>query len=248
VSTQCTACHAAEAAASQAAATEWNSAWSGLHARTGSVSGENHTASDSSAGDRTDSSQCTQCHGLPNQHFAGLDNTALDALTEADFVATYDGVDGNISSSGCAVTCHSDSDGSTSRWVRKWSSTIVNTDGTECNNCHGVWNAWVSGVVHRGLDNVADSGPQNMHGTNSGSPNFGCNECHGWNSAQYDFNPKWDNTVGGAGDHGNERITMNDNGSNVARNGTGLTGCSGCHNGATTRSTGLRRASTASRR
>jgi hypothetical protein len=108
--------------------------------------------------------------------------------------------------------------------VRKWSSTIVNTDGAECNNCHGVWTAWVDNVVHR-----TDSNPETMHGSSSGSPNFGCNECHGWNSAQYDFSPKWDGGSGTNGNHGDQRITMNANGSNVARNGGGLTGCSACH-------------------
>ena len=67
VATQCTACHAAEPAASQAAASQWNSAFSGLHARAGSVSLENHIATDGSVGDLQDSSaarsvtRCRRC-------------------------------------------------------------------------------------------------------------------------------------------------------------------------------------------
>ena len=55
VATQCTPCHAVEPVANQAAATQWNSACSGLHGRAGSVSLENHTAADASVGDLTDS-------------------------------------------------------------------------------------------------------------------------------------------------------------------------------------------------
>ena len=68
-----------------------------------------------------------------------MDTTATDALTDADFVTTYDGTGGNISAAtGCKVTCHSDTNaGTTPRWARKWSTTITATDGTECANCHG---------------------------------------------------------------------------------------------------------------
>ena len=224
----CRSCHLAEAVANQAAATQWNSAFSGLHARAGSVSLESHTAADASVGDLTDSSACTQCHLLPTQHFSGMDTTATDALTNADFVSTYDGTGGNISAAtGCKVTCHSDTNAGTPRWARRWSTTITATDGTECANCHGTWvDGWVSGVSHR-----TDAGPANQHGTTVSYPRRGCNECHGIGDAGYVFNPKWNN--GSTGTHGNESIELNNNSSanplRLTGADAGETGCSGCH-------------------
>ena len=184
VATQCTACHAVEPVAAQASTLQYNSAWSGLHGRAGSVSGENHTATDASVGDFADSDLCTDCHGLPAQHFAGLDTTAMDALTDADFVTTWDGTGGNISATGCAVICHSDTNTvpnpDVPRWARKWSDTITTVTangsltGPECANCHGTQaDGWVAGVSHR-----TDAGPYNTHGQTLTYPQRGCNECH----------------------------------------------------------------------
>ena len=228
VATQCTACHAAEAVANQAAASQWNSAFSGLHARAGSVSLENHTAADGSVGDLQDSSACTQCHALPALHFSGMDTTATDALTDADFVSTYDGTGGNISAAtGCKVTCHSDTNAGTPRWARRWSTTVTATDGTECANCHGSWvDGWVAGVSHR-----TDAGPSNLHGSTVTYPRRGCNECHAIGEAAYVFTPKWNN--GAAGHHGNESIELNTassaNPQRLSGADAGKTGCNGCH-------------------
>jgi hypothetical protein len=168
---------------------------------------------------------------LPALHCSGLDTTATDALTDVDFVATYDGTGGNISAAtGCKVTCHSDTGAGTPRWARKWSTTITATDGTECANCHGSWtDGWVTGVSHR-----TDTGPTNQHGTTATYPQRGCNECHGIGDAGYDFNPKWDNAAGGfAGNHGNESIELNTASSanplRLTGADAGETGCSGCH-------------------
>jgi len=228
VATQCTSCHIAEAAASQATATQWNSAWSGLHARAGSVSLENHTAADASVGDITDCNTCTQCHALPALHFSGLDSQATDPLTDADFVTTYDGTGGNISAAtGCKVTCHSDSNGTTPRWARAWSSTVTATDGTECANCHGTWiDGWVAGVSHR-----TDAGPSNAHGQNLAYPRRGCSECHAIGSTSYIFSPKWNN--GTTGNHGNRVIELNNsyaaNPQRLTGADAGKTGCNCCH-------------------
>ena len=230
----CSLCHIVEPVASQAAATQWNSAWSGLHGRAGSVSLENHTAADASVGDILDSSTCNQCHGLPALHFSGMDTQATDALADADFVTTYDGTGGNISATtGCKVTCHSDTTGGiggTPRWARKWSATVTATNGTECANCHGTWtDGWVTGLSHR-----TDAQPSNVHGQTLTYPQRGCNECHAIGDAAYDFNPKWDNTVGGfAGSHGNEVIELNTassaNPQRLSGADAGETGCTGCH-------------------
>ena len=196
---------------------------------------ENHTATDASIGDLADSDFCTDCHGLPAQHFAGLNTTATDALTDADFVTTWDGTGGNISAAGCAVICHSDTNTvpnpDVPRWTRKWSSTITATTGPECANCHGTQaDGWVTGIQHR-----TDAGPYNTHGQTLTWPQRGCNECHAIGDASYDFTPKWDNTAGGqAGHHGNETIELNNAAPAVPARlsgaDSGETGCTGCHN------------------
>ena len=218
----CRACHKIEAVADRAAATEYQSAISGGHGRAGSVSLENHTAADASLGDTTDANLCTHCHGLPAQHFAGLDTPAIDALTDADFVSTYDGTGGYISlTNGCAVTCHSDTLGGAPKWGRKWSTTITATDGTECANCHGDFAAgWVVGFA-------PSHDKPNMNNTANHEE---CKMCHVFGDAAYDFTPKWDarTTGGGTSMHGNRQITMN-NSATVAYQ-AGTNGCvTVCH-------------------
>ena len=144
MATECTSCHVAETTA-----TEYNSASTGLHARAGTITLENHTSADASVGDNTDSNLCTHCHGLPSAHFTGLDTQALDALAAADFVSTFDGTGGHITpGSGCAVTCHSDTQGGAPQWTRLWSDTIDNGEPAVCANCHGTFaQGWTAGAV-----------------------------------------------------------------------------------------------------
>ena len=231
VATQCTSCHVAEAVASQAAATQWNSAFSGLHARAGSVSLENHTAADASVGDITDSSACT---AVPRAPGAALLRSGHHGHGRAhrrrlrDHLRRHgrehlgrDGLQGDLPQR------HERRRRRAGRASGR--RTITATDGTECANCHGTWvDGWVTGVSHR-----TDAGPTNQHGTTVTYPQRGCNECHAIGDAALRLQPEVGQRRRLAGNHGNESIELNNNSSANPQRLTGAdagkTGCNGCH-------------------
>jgi len=189
---------------------------SGLHDETPSVSGVIHNPSNANF------SGCEDCHtGNPSPtHWNGTSDTP----TVFDPVLGY--------SAGtpptCTATCHSES-GTSGPWARLWHENSDLTDGSECAGCHGSWSlasGWNAGVQHRGNPVATDPQPQTTHGTGT----YECKDCHGLEAATGYTYTAVSNDWGGTSNHGNAAITMNNNGTSVARGTGGNAGKTGCTN------------------
>jgi predicted CxxxxCH...CXXCH cytochrome family protein len=228
--TQCTVCHIREAAPDRATATEHNSAVSGLHAVTTTVSGKDHWADPAAT-----CGGAGACHaGPPANHFgANLLDNAMAELTTANAgmrpgIAVSAGPGHDPNRDTCAVACHLDG----GRWARqndKGRAALPIDDAGVCATCHGTpatgWTAG-AGVLSR-PDMTGVGGPAAMAAghdndwnadgvsgeVTSGNNHNVCGFCHGMNSrgdrhANYLAATMWDPT-GATSDHGNGRITMN---------------------------------------
>ena len=219
--------------ANRAAATQWNSAITGVHAVTTTVSGQNH-----SANAQATCGGALSCHlGVPTNHLgANLDDSAMVELTTATAnlragitIATGPGHDPNADT--CAVSCHRE--GST--WARLNDRTKATAPITDlvnvCATCHGTFAAgWVGGAGVLDRPNMTGvSGPAALtsgHASNwDGDANLDevtgnhgtCKTCHGMNAladADTDYltgttvGAFW-NPAGTVGYHGNGSIDMN---------------------------------------
>ncbi len=184
----------------------------GLHDETPTVSGVIHNPSDANF------SSCEDCH-TANPSDNHWDGTAQNSAPIINFDAGVTGfTDGTPAT--CASSCHSESAASEA-WDRKWHEDSDQTNGTECAGCHGDWtNGWNGSVLHR-----SDADPQSTHGTGT---NYECKDCHGLEgAANYSFTIS-SNDWGGGSNHGNDLITINQNGHTFGRSG-GLSGCAPCH-------------------
>lgn len=236
LASDCTTCHRVEATP-----TEYNSASSGMHAITTSVSGHNHINDSVNA-----TSPCLDCHnGPPSQHFynppastvrsnLNLDSTAMDRPTAADFVSGIS-IGATVAQDTCAMTCHKDGSQAEGPWPRLNDKTKATaSDGSECDTCHGGVNGadtWTfvkqadahnasDGKVEHFYDWDGDATPEVLTNHN------GCKVCHGWNKG--DVNANY-NATWGTGDHGNGQINMN---SDTAYSSATFSCAAACHTGA----------------
>ena len=129
------------------------------------------------------------------------------------------------------VGCHTDQFAGVGTWSRKWSSSAVNTDGTECANCHGgsptdaaptVWTTWTTNAGNLGRPNMTGvGGPggltaahatdwDGVNGEKIQTTHSTCKTCHGMNSPT-DAEPTYNVTLmwGAPGFHGNGSIDIN---------------------------------------
>ncbi|MEW6487608.1 MAG: CxxxxCH/CxxCH domain-containing protein [Thermodesulfobacteriota bacterium] len=188
----------------------------GLHDTTPTISGVRHGASFLYNGGAS-TAECVTCHtATPSS--AHLDGTFQPSAPMVQFAAAVGFQD--AATPGCSTSmtgCHLDG----GAWRRLWHESSAAADGSECVGCHGTWTqGWRVGVTHR-----TDAGTRSIHGAGN---LYQCKDCHALEAAtgNYAFAP-WS-----AGRHGNARITLNAEGTGVAR-GTGadagLTGCAPCH-------------------
>ena len=232
IATQCTLCHIYENVASRAAATQYNSAITGVHAVTTTVSGQNH-----SVNAQATCGGAVSCHtGVPTNHLgANLDDSAMIELTTATAglragitVATGPSHDPNLDT--CALSCHKEG----AKWARlndRTKSTALITDTAQvCDTCHGTTaTGWVTGVTLSRPNMTGVGGPGLLTGSHEvdwngdgtsaevASNHGTCKTCHGMN-ATTDANTNyltgttvgafW-NPAGATGFHGNGSIDMN---------------------------------------
>ncbi len=199
---------------------------------------------------------CTTCHVyLPafssgSSHMAnGTTPADGGANTTADFYVFTAYTDSSAACSGAPVNanCH-DGPGDAGTWVRLWSTTAYNSDGTECANCHGGINEsdWTFGS---GANSPADGNVEHNYGWDldatsaevigNHNDDVGqgsrCNLCHVYQFGVYTTNGTdshigWlGNTANNSTYHGDGSIAMNSN-STVKYNSTSY-GCDlqACH-------------------
>ncbi len=199
---------------------------SGLHDNTQilTVTGNAHDGNfdDGSAG----TADCVTCHtALPSSaHADGNLNSATVTINSA-IIATY-----NATNLTCATSCHSV--GTT--WTYNWSTTVYNSTGAECANCHGDFaSGWNAGVTpHIEVPTKGD-----VHSA-AGSETYPCTDCHAIGSASgYTYNSvsaDWNANAGETSNHGDNWLTMNQPVNSAITFDTGRVGCTnsaaGCHN------------------
>jgi len=210
---------------------------SGLHNITPTISGTTH--------DQT-LTACDTCHALipdnyTNQGSAHVDGTFTansGSNTDRYLFSDYtDGSPGTCAGGNVGLGgCHDQGDGGT--WNRRWSTTAANSDGTECDNCHGgvngegTWTFGSNNVVGDGSmshdRNWDGSGVSEVIGEHSADTSNAdrCNTCHVYddgNTANYGT------FAWGAGNHGDDEIDMNST-LGYSRSGGDAYGCtSNCH-------------------
>ncbi len=219
---------------------------SGLHAGTLTVSSVNHDDSFLTGG------SCSTCHlaaymTATGTHINGS-YTAASTNPTADYYVFTAYTHSTESCSGAPVNtnCH-DGIGDAGTWARKWSTTARNTDGTECDNCHGGVNGevWTFGSgAHNTTDgNVEHNYSWDGDGTSSevvgnhggDTDEYGrCDLCHVYQFTGYTTNSTGSIGWGSTGTnsstyHGDGSLSMNSN-STVKYNSTGY-GCDliSCH-------------------
>ncbi len=202
---------------------------------------------------------CTTCHVYLPAFSAGSTHMANGttpadggANTTADFYVFTAYTDSSAACSGAPVNanCH-DGVGDAGTWLRVWSTTAYNSDGTECANCHGgvTGEVWTFGLGAHGTTdgNVEHNYSWDGDGTSSeviGSHSADtaetdrCNLCH-----VYQFTGYTSNGTGSIGwvanasntstYHGDGSLEMNSN-STVKYNSTSY-GCDiqSCHDAGT---------------
>jgi hypothetical protein len=134
------------------------------------------------------------------------------------------------------ASCHGGTgNGDAGTWKRRWSDTAANSDGTECDNCHGGVNGegtWTFGANNTVGDNSMShdrnwdgEGLLEVIGQHSAdtSATDRCNVCHVYGDAEYG------SFTWGAGNHGDDEIDMNTT-LGYSRSGGDAYGCtSNCH-------------------
>ncbi len=180
---------------------------SGLHDELPTVSNVQHDESINAAG-------CQTCHreagGKPSAtHVNGTADTPVDFASAVVTVGYSAGAPAT-----CTASCHSEAVNASEAWARKWHENSDQATGAECAGCHGDWNTgWNAGVAHR-----TDAQPEATHGTGS----YKCKDCHALEAVS---GYTW------AGQHANNSITINNEGTTGFARGTGgNTGKSGCTN------------------
>ncbi|MDT8422430.1 MAG: CxxxxCH/CxxCH domain-containing protein, partial [Desulfuromonadales bacterium] len=203
---------------------------SGLHAVIARVSGKTHDATLHASG-------CEACHTTirtqTTTHIKG--SVVADGASNTDrglFAAYTDAATGSCMGTGVnlAAGCHRDN----GDWGRKWATTVVNSDGAECGNCHGgigvgyAVASWTAGIIpdHTIDRGDVDTTPEVM------TSHSVCKSCHGFNGAadkdaNYDLTNLWNQGGVDTSMHGNSKITMNGGTNYNAANW----GCdnAGCH-------------------
>jgi len=209
---------------------------SGLHNITPTTSGVQH--SDALVA-------CDTCHSLIPDNYLTQASSHVNGTFDADtgsntdrylFTDYTDGspgtcAGGNVGGAGCH-----DGGGDAGTWKRRWSTTAANSNGTECDNCHGGVNG--EGTWTFGSNNTTGDGSmshdRNWDGTGAlevigqhsadTSATDRCNTCHVYGDAEY-------GTFGWAGgsNHGDNQIDMNSS-LGYSRSGGDAYGCtSNCH-------------------
>jgi predicted CXXCH cytochrome family protein len=199
----CMLCHTPGAAGSNPT--------SGLHNIVPTVSGVQHDDSFGASG------TCVSCHttlpavGVGTTHingtFTGNGNIAGDKTNMGLFsayTATADNIGTCVGSGVNGTGCHagaSNNQVDAGTWARVWNSTVsAQTNGTECQGCHGGfsgadWTFGVGGVLNDTTDNLVshsrnwdgDANTGELYGNhaNSTANTSKCNSCHVYGDAPY---------------------------------------------------------------
>jgi len=195
----------------------------GLHAGPLTISGNPHDGFWKEVKTDTDGTgDCMTCHTASPS--TGHQNGTLSGA-EAMFATDVQHTGGATPTCGpnnTFATCHDDG----GAWRRTWSTTARNSNGTECDNCHGMFkgsigtgdNTWVSGISLRHSGTDADGDIESSHGGTSAP----CYQCHSFGSASTYYSPttNWARHRDGSIQLNNQNQFL-DNGATV--------GCKGCH-------------------
>ena len=162
----CTDCHAGTFIGGGA-----NLPATGLHAGVPTVTGVAHDDSFPYNGGGS-TAVCTTCHTgtISAAHVTGtLDTSGVLFNANVNFT---DGAPPACAPS--LAGCHTDQLAGVGAWSRRWSSSAVNSDGTECANCHGgsptdaapaAWTAWTTNAGTLARPNMAGvAGPAGADG------------------------------------------------------------------------------------
>jgi predicted CXXCH cytochrome family protein len=225
-----------------------NAPSSGLHTGTPSITGNAHDDSwDADGADGSVVANCVTCHTTtptnPSaNHIDGTFDASIGSLDVSHPKVQLDASVGFVDAAtptcgptgGAFTTCHGPGgtgNGDAGSWMRRWDTSVANTDGTECANCHGgsptdaaptVWTAWTTNAGNLARPNMTGvAGPPGLtaaHATDWDGTNGEkiqtthnvCKTCHGMNSATdaeatYNVTSMW----GGGGNHGNGSIDLN---------------------------------------
>ncbi|PLX96036.1 MAG: hypothetical protein C0621_02520, partial [Desulfuromonas sp.] len=181
----------------------------GLHAITPTISSTTHD-------ETLLAGNCTNCHTTTpsTNHIDGTYTNSWNAVAPSvNFAADVtfaDAATPTCAPTGTLSSCHADA----GNWTRLWSTTAVNSDGTECNNCHGQFGAWRTGTSHYAAypgDGTSTRG--DSHNSVGGAANA-CEDCHAYPSVA---------------NHRNGSVTMNDNGATGVTESGGRAWCAACH-------------------
>ncbi len=145
---------------------------SGLHTGTPTVSATTHDETLDAAG-------CAKCH-TTTPSATHIDGTA-------DTPSTFDATIGYTSGTPptCANTCHADG----GAWSRKWDVSAMNTNGTECANCHGDFSSgFVTGMGARHQTSTSGDTGGEIEANHDGTAK--CLTCHAYDGADT-YGHKW---------------------------------------------------------
>lgn len=184
---------------------------SGLHGVVPSVSGKQHNQTiDGTNG-------CKGCHTTIPQFTTHKGGTfeGGSGQTSAMGLAAFYSQTADDTGTCATTTCHL---GNSDAWAHKWMATANYTNATNsCTGCHGNltsgWNAGVDHLVGGIASDHADSGTAN---------NYGCENCHALqastNNYPFTFGTADWAPLNAGNKHGNNLITMNDDGTGTISN------------------------------
>ena len=174
---------------------------SGLHNNSATLTVTNNAHDGNFDGGNEPAGDCVTCHTTTPSvnHINGSIDASGDITVNVPGGTYTPGSPGN-----CTTSCHSV--GAT--WTYKWSTTVYNSTGAECANCHGDFSGWNAGVTpHTDLATRGDA-----HST-VGTLIYPCTDCHAIGSASnYTYNSvnaDWNAAAGETSNHGDGVITMN---------------------------------------
>jgi predicted CxxxxCH...CXXCH cytochrome family protein len=209
---------------------------SGLHNITPTLTGTMHD---------TSLTACDTCHSLIPDNVTTQASSHIDGTFVADngsntdrylFSDYTDATPGSCAGGVVgAAGCHAGA-GDAGSWKRRWSTTAANSDGTECDNCHGGVNGegtWTFGANNtvgdgamshdRNWDGVGALEVIGQHSADTSGTDR-CNTCHVYGNLEYGAFG-WS----GGSNHGDGQIDMNSS-LGYSRSGGDAYGCTGnCH-------------------
>lgn len=206
---------------------------SGLHGAgltaTNSITGQNHDDSFGTGG------TCTSCHTSIPVYTTHKDGTFAggNGQTSTMGLAAFYTQTANDTGTCATTTCHL---GNSDAWAHKWMATANYSNATaSCTGCHGnLSSGWNAGVDHLTGEIATD------HADDGTTSNYGCEACHALQASTgvYPFTfgtADW-LPLNAGNKHGNNLITMNDDGggtiSGWARGSgadAGKSACLKCH-------------------